>query len=405
MKNSKLFITALAGAFVGALTLLLFLPQKTGEEATPLYWVAPMDPNFRRDKPGKSPMGMDLIPVYEEAAPQADGEPGSIRISPAVINNLGVRTAPVENKSMQISIKTVGYVQYDQDKILHVHPRVEGWIEKLYVKAVGDPVEKNQPLYELYAPQLVNAQEELLLALSRNNAKLIEGTIEKLRALQISDKFIEEFKRNRIVQQTVPFYAAQSGVLDNLNIREGYYVIPGTTMMSIGILDEVWVEAEVFERQSGMLKVDLPVSMTLDYFPGKEWRGKVDYVYPSVNPQTRTARLRLRFKNADRLLKPNMFAEIVIDTGTFDALVVPQEALIRTGMQERVVLAMGEGRFKSVAVKVGRWFDEHVEILEGLKEGDTIVTSAQFLLDSESSIRSDFKRIDISESHEGMQHD
>lgn len=366
----------------------------TSAEDQPLYWVAPMDANYRRDKPGKSPMGMDLVPVYASGGGGVDEGPGTIEISPEVVNNLGVRTAQVESRQLTTRIKTVGYVQYDEDRLIHIHPRVEGWIEKLYVKAAGDPVIQDQPLYELYSPQLVNAQEEMLLSLKRNNKRLVQAAQDRLLALQLSASFIDELKRERQVRQTITFRAPQSGVVDNLNIREGFFVKPGTTLMSIGALDDVWVEAEVFARQAALVEVGLPVIMTLNYLPGKEWRGTVDYVYPSLDEKTRTLRIRLRFNNDAGILKPNMFAQVLIEASQGeDALMIPREAVIRTGSQDRVVLALGDGRFKSVAVRLGQLDEQYSQILEGLAEGDMIVVSAQFLLDSESSKSSDFMRM------------
>ena len=370
------------------------LDAQTSVAEEPLYWVAPMDPNYRRDRPGKSPMGMDLVPVYAEDVGGTDAGPGAIKVSPEVINNLGVRTAAVERRALQSTIRTVGYVQYDEDRLIHIHPRVQGWIERLYVKASGDPVGDGQPLYALYSPELVNAQEEYLLALNRRNETLVSAARDRLRALQLSDELIDELKRSREVRQTITFYTPQAGVVDNLKIRAGFFVQPGTTLMSIGSLEDVWVEAEVFERQSALVAVGMPVSMTLDYLPGRQWQGEVNYVYPSLDEQTRTLRVRLRFNNADGALKPNMFAQVVIhaDSGK-RALVVPREAVIRTGSQDRVVLALGEGRFKSIAVQLGQVDDSHAEILDGLSVGDSVVTSAQFLLDSESSKSSDFQRM------------
>ncbi|MDO6445670.1 efflux RND transporter periplasmic adaptor subunit [Colwellia sp. 1_MG-2023] len=376
-------------------------PTKSGEassvvtaENKPLYWVAPMDANYKRDKPGKSPMGMDLVPVYDDGGKGPDEGPGTIRISPDVVNNLGVRTAIVSYKSLHTEINTVGYVAYDEDKLVHIHPRVQGWIEKLYVKAVGDPVKKGQPLYEIYSPELVNAQEELLLALDRKNSRLISAAENRLSALQLPQSSIVKLKKTKKVQQTITFYSPQNGVVENLKIREGFFVKPGSTLMSIGDLSEVWVEAEVFERQAGQVKTGTPVTMTLDYLPGKTWQGKVDYIYPTLDAKTRTVKVRLRFKNEEGEFKPNMFAQIAIHTtGDEQVLLIPKEALIRTGNQDRVVLALGEGSFKSVAVSVGRYDSESVEILEGLSDGEKVVSSAQFLLDSESSKSSDFKRM------------
>lgn len=367
-------------------------------EKKPLYWVAPMDSNYRRDKPGKSPMGMDLVPVYEENDGGSDEGPGAIKISPSVVNNLGVRVAKAEMAELHPVIQTVGYVGYDEDHLVHIHPRVEGWIEKLYIKASGDPIKKGQPLYEIYSPALVNAQEELVIALDRKKDRLIKAAEDRLAALRVPNSVVQQIKKNRSVRQTVTFYSPQSGVVDNLVIRQGFYVKPGSTIMSIGTLDQVWVEAEVFERQASYVSPGLPVAMTLDYLPGKEWKGVVDYVYPTLDAKTRTVRVRLRFDNKDGLLKPNMYAQIVVYADiSGKTLLIPKEAVIRTGTVNRVVLVLGEGRFKSINVKIGRYDESYAEILSGLKEGDQVVTSAQFLIDSESSKTSDFKRMNHEE--------
>lgn len=361
-------------------------------EKKPLYWVAPMDANYRRDQPGKSPMGMDLVPVYENTDNE-EGK-GTIRISPDVINNLGVRTSTVSYQPLYTEINTVGYIAYDEDKLVHIHPRVEGWIEKLHVTATGDPVKKGQALYEIYSPELVNAQEEYLLALNRKNSQLIGASKNRLIALQLPESAIDELNKTKRVKQRITFYSPQNGVVENLKIREGFFVKPGSTLMSIGDLSQVWVEGEVFERQAGQVKVGTPVTMTLDYLPGKSWQGRVDFIYPTLDARTRTIKVRLRFNNDEGYFKPNMFAQFVIHTSDEEeALLIPKEALIRTGNQDRVVLALGEGRFKSIMVKVGRYDNNHVEILEGLGEGEEVVSSAQFLLDSESSKSSDFKRM------------
>ena len=367
---------------------------ETAVEKKPLYWVAPMDPNYRRDKPGQSPMGMDLIAVYEKAVDSADEGPGTLKISPEVINNLGVRTADAVLSSLQFDVRTVGYVQYNQDQVVHIHPRVEGWVEKIYIKAEGDPVEKGQPLYELYSPALVNAQEELLFSLARGDRRLIQAAEVRLKSLQVSVGKIAELKKTGKATQTVTFYAPMSGVVDNFTIREGLFVKPGTTLMSIGSLDDVWIEAEVFERQASMVAVGLPVTIRLDYLPGKVWQGVVDYVYPTLDAKTRALKVRMRFPNPERELKPNMFAEVVIQNESDQlTLTVPREALIRVGNTNRVVLALGDGRFKSIEVIAGLSDGQQVEILDGLSEGEQVVTSAQFLLDSESSKTSDFMRM------------
>lgn len=404
--NKNKAVTPILGAVVGSvLTIMVYsfvLKPSIGTdndesgERKPLYWVAPMDANYRRDEPGLSPMGMDLVPVYEEGAGGGPDEgPGTIRISPDVVNNLGVRTAKAQRKVMSSVIRTVGYVKYDEDELVQIHPRVEGWIEKLYVKAAGDPVKAGTPLYEIYSPTLVNAQEELVVALGRNNNQLIKASEDRLKALHLPSNAITVLKETKQIQQTVTFYAPQSGVVDNLNIRQGFFVKPGTTMMSIGNLDQVWVEAEVFERQAAYVSEGIPVSMTVDYLPGEKWVGEVDYVQPTLDAMTRTMKVRLRFDNENGALKPNMFAQVELDTlQNEESLIVPKDAVIRTGDNDRVVLALDEGSFKSVAVNVGRVNDQNSEILSGIDAGERVVVSAQFLLDSESSKASDFKRMD-----------
>ncbi|MFE8071028.1 efflux RND transporter periplasmic adaptor subunit [Marinobacteraceae bacterium S3BR75-40.1] len=369
--------------------------ESASDQAEPLYWVAPMDPNYRRDKPGKSPMGMDLIPVYADDR-KGDSDPaGTVRINPDVVNNLGVRIAAAKRGGFETRIRTVGYVRYDEDALTHIHPRVEGWIEALYVKAAGDPVKQGQPLYAIYAPTLVNAQQELLLALQRKNRRLIDSARDRLRALEVPAKTVAAIEASGEVRQSITVFAPQTGVVDNLNVREGYFVKPGTTMLSIGQLEEVWVVGEVFERQASLVEVGDPVTMSLDYLPGRHWEGQVDYVYPTLDTTTRTAQLRVRLDNADGALKPGMFARLEIHPPAGEeSLLIPREALIRTGEQNRVVLALGDGKFRSVSVDVGRVGDRQVEVLDGLKAGDKVVTSAQFLIDSESSKTADFGRMD-----------
>jgi Cu(I)/Ag(I) efflux system membrane fusion protein len=288
----------------------------------------------------------------------------------------------------------VGYVQYDEDHLIHIHPRVEGWIEKLHIKAAGDTVEQGAPLYDLYAPMLVNAQEEFLLALKRNNVTLVEAARARLASLQVPASEIRRLEASRRVSQTISVTAPQSGVLDNLMVREGMFVGPGMEIMAIGQLEHIWVIGELFERQSALVQVGDQVQMHLDYLPGRSWQGQVDYIYPSLDPKTRTARVRVKFDNTDGQLRPGMFTRMRITSSPGEeSLLVPLEALVRTGEQNRVVLAMGEGRFKSVAVRVGHVSDDQAQITDGLEADDQIVTSALFLIDSESSKTSDFRRM------------
>jgi len=368
-----------------------------------LYWIAPMDPNYRRDEPGKSPMGMDLVPVY---ADEVDNQPGVVKIDSTIINNLGVRTAQAERSVLMRRIETVGYITYDEDTVQHVHTRVDGWIEKLNTKATGDPVKKGQLLFELYSPTLVNAQEEFLTAIRSGNTLLLKASRDRLEALGVSKSEVARLDKERTVQQRVRVYAESDGVIAHLGVREGIYITPATEVMSVAKLDRVWVMAEVFERQSAWVKPGQKAVVDLDYLPGKSLEGTVDYVYPELDPKTRTLKVRLRFENAGELLRPNMFARVVIEADGFGRVVnVPREAVIRGGSMDRVVLALGEGRFRSQPVRLGIESGNRVAIRSGLKAGATIVVSGQFLIDSESNIESALARMNDGAVEDHSEHE
>ena len=355
-----------------------------------LYWVAPMDANYRRDKPGKSPMGMDLVPVYADEG----SEDGVVKISPVVQNNLGVRIDTVSKGKFNREISTVGYIAFDEEKLFHLHTRVEGWVEKLDAKSVGAQIKKGQKLFELYSPTLVNAQEEYLTALKSNNKILINASRDRLISLGVSKQHADQLDRTRKVQQRIDYFARSDGFIENLNIREGMFIKPAMDVLTIGQIDTVWVIAEVFERQSGWVSKGQSVDMTVASYPGKTWQGVVDYIYPVLEPKTRTLRVRIRFENPDQRLKPNMFSRLTIHSKfNADTLFVKREAIIRNGQMERVVKALGDGKFQSVAVKTGSESGDFIEIIKGLNEGDRVVTSAQFLIDSESSLSASFERM------------
>ena len=363
----------------------------TVKAAQPLYWVAPMDPGYRRDKPGKSPMGMDLIPVYAEP----EDEPGNtVKIAPEVLNNLGVRTEKVRREALSRHISTVGYLDYDETRISHIHTRTEGWIERLRVRAEGEQVVAGQLLFELYAPTLVNAQEEYLQALASGNSLLAQASGERLLALGVSAAQVEQLEQNRKVAQYVRFHAPQSGILSRLNVREGMFVKPDTEVMSLANLDQVWLLAEVFERQAAWVKAGQTAQARLPALPGRSWSGQVEYVYPALDPVTRTLRARLRFGNSERLLKPNMYARVQIHGAPVEeALTIPHEALIYGANTTRVVIAPGDGRFAVREVRTGIISGDRAEVLSGLQEGEEIVVSAQFLIDSEASLNAGLQRL------------
>jgi Cu(I)/Ag(I) efflux system membrane fusion protein len=389
----------------------LSLPPATlaaDDEKEILYWVAPMDANFRRDKPGKSPMGMELVPVF---ADDAGGDGGNVRIAPEVVQNLGVRTASAERSRLWRGIDTVGYVDFDESRVSHIHLRTEGWIEHLVAHSEGERVRKGEKLLELYSPDLVNAQEEFVQALASGNKGLIRASRERLVALGIPADQVKRLEKTRKVQQTISIYSPQDGVVSRLMVRHGMYVTPKNQVMSLADLSSVWLLAEIFESQADWVKVGFPAEVSLAFLPGRTWEGKVEYIYPSLDPKTRTLKARLRFDNPDEALKPNMYANVKIYGGPKeDAIVIPAEALIRTGRESRVVIALGEGRFASRTVTPGIESGDWVEILAGIEPGEEVVTSGQFLIDSEASLKASMTRMqspaaemqDESQKEQGM---
>lgn len=412
-KVSSLIVTLLIGAGLGAVGTQYLAPHQmaTFEEGNrassesdskpkstdePLYWVAPMDPNYQRDKPGKSPMGMDLVPVYAQGGD--DIIAGTVTIDPAVENNLGVKIAAVQQELLEPRIETVGYVAFDESQLWQTNIRVSGWVKELYVNAVGERVKQGEVLFTLYSPELVKAQEELLNAQRTGRKALVKGATERLVSLGVDRQQVNRVLKRGKATQTIEIKAVADGVIASLNIREGGFLSPAQAAISAGPLSEVWVDAEVFERQAHWIKAGSHAVMNLDALPGEEWQGSVDYVYPILDPKTRTLRVRLKFDNSNNALKPNMFANIALQPQTEnEVLTVPREAVIRSGGMSRVVLAEGEGKYRSARVVVGREAADRIEILQGLTINDSVVTSAHFLLDSESSLTADLSRINGTE--------
>jgi Cu(I)/Ag(I) efflux system membrane fusion protein len=362
-----------------------------GADPEVLYWVAPMDPNFRRDKPGKSPMGMDLVPVYAEEQGDGDG----IRINPAMVNNLGVRTHAAVIRPLWRRIEATGYVGFDETRISHISLRTQGWIAALAVHAEGEKVSRGDLLFELYSPELVNAQKEFVQALQRSDDRLKRAADEKLRALGMIRTEIAALERTREISENISFVAPQDGIVSALSVREGMYVQPNTTIMSLADLSHVWLQAEVFESQAEWVAQGQAAEARMDYLPGVVFSGQVDFVYPVLDSKTRTLRVRLKFDNAEDKLKPNMYARVSIYGRLRPAtLTIPREALIRAPNRDRVVISLGEGRFRVHEVLTGMESGDWVEILAGIEAGDEVVTSAQFLIDSEASLAGSIQRLD-----------
>ena len=367
-------------------------PESQPAERKILYWVAPMDRNYRRDGPGKSPMGMDLVPVYADDAPADDSD--VVRIDPSVVLNLGVRTAKAERGILQQRIEAVGYVEYDADAVHHIHTRVEGWIESLRVQAAGDPVQRGQTLFEIYSPTLVNAQHEFLAARDRGSDALRRASRERLAALGMEEREIAALDGSEAPRRTVRTFAPADGVVTHLGVREGIHVTPATHVLSVADLGRLWVLAEVFERHASAVSPGQRAEVYFEPLPGERWEGTVDYVYPTLDQRTRTLKVRIGFANEGRVLRPNMYARVALFGAETPPVVhIPREALIRGGEADRVAVALGDGRFRSKPVRAGIEAESRVAILEGLDAGEEVVVSGQFLIDSESNLASALSRL------------
>jgi len=420
MKLKKAISIALilaAGAAAGWLANQHFSSARAGAGASgsgpcpggaqPTHWKAPMDPSYVRDAPGKSPMGMDLVPVCPTggaAAPE-----GEVRIDPGLIQNMGVRTAPVERRDLARLVRAVGRVDYDERLVEHVHIKVQGWIEKLYVEYEGEMVERGQPLLELYSPELVSTQEELLIAaryrdstakspfsdVKRGGDELFEATRERLELWDIPQRDIDRLLERGTVRKTLTLYAPTRGVVTHLGVRRGMEVGINDDLYTIADLSRVWVYADVYEYELPWIAVGQRGVVALSYLPGVSLEGLVTYVYPYLDPKTRTARVRLEFDNSDGVLKPDMFANVSIEAETRKGvLAVPEEAVIHSGRRNLVVVALGEGRFEPRDVKLGLDSgDGWLEILDGLHESERVVTSSQFLIDSESKLQEALQKL------------
>lgn len=366
---------------------------KAGDEI--LYWVAPMDPNFRKDGPGKSPMGMDLVPVYEGQEPS--GDPEEVTLSAAEVNTIGVRTAVARVEDIAHRVETVGFVDYDAHATSHIHTRVEGWIERLELRAVGDEVSEGDLLFDLYAPEITIASSELLRATRSGDADEIAIARTKLMNFGVSARQIDEMAQAERPAQRVRFYAPQDGVVFALDAADGMYLRPDTRAMSLADTSTVWLLVDVFERDMAQLSVDMRAEARFDHLPGQVFAGVIDYIFPELDAETRTLRVRLRFDNEEGLLRPNMFAKVaLVPEEARQALTVPSEAVIRTGRVERVILRLPGGSFRprlvTTGLRGGFADGRRTEIVQGLAPGDEVVASAQFLIDSESALNAGMMR-------------
>ena len=362
------------------------------------YWRAPMDPGYTSETPGTSPMGMDLIPVYEDELSAA----GTVQIDPVTVQNIGVKIAVAERRPLSRKIRAVGRVDYDETRMTDVNTKVDGWVEKLFVDYTGQVLKKGQPLLEIYSPELVAAQEEYLTAhdyhlrLQRSSSgdvvagagDLLRAAAQRLRYWDITDQQIAALQHTREVKRTMRVYSPQQGIVVHKAVFEGAHIKSGQHLYRIGDLANVWVYANVYEYELPWVQVGQSAEVELSYLPGRTFQGKVTHIYPFLDAKTRTVKVRMSFSNPDMALKPEMYANVNIrSTVSRDGLAVPVQAVIRSGERNVVVVALGKGRFQPRDVQLGVEADGFLQILAGLRAGERIVSSAQFLIDSESNLK------------------
>lgn len=366
-----------------------------------LYWHDPMLPGFRSDKPGKSPMGMDLIPKYADDESEADVK-GTVRINPSAVQNIGVRTALAQKRTLSKTIRTVGVVTYDETKLSKIQSKVPGWIEKLYVNSTGLAVAHDTILLELYSPDLVTTQEEYLLALNyrdslkqsasesvvRGGEQLLASALRRLELFDVPRHQIEELTASRKVKKTLHIHSPVVGIVVKKDVTQGMYIEPNTTLYEIADFSTVWVNADVFEYEIPYVREGQHAVMTLGSIPGREFKGRITYVYPYLDPQSRSVKVRFEFPNPKLALKPEMYGDVTIHSGdTRSVVAIPTEAILRTGLSALVFVDRGEGRFEPREVEMGMQSEGFTQIVSGVADGEKVVVSAQFLIDSESKLK------------------
>lgn len=361
-------------------------------------WRSPMDPTYVRDAPGKDYMGHDLVPVTEDGSGG-----GEISIDPVTAQNMGVRTEPVVRRKLAKTIRTVGLLTYAEGRQFSINSKIDGWIEKLFVNQEGQMVAKGQPLMQIYSPELVAAQQEYLLALENSrklagnpvaevagsSERLLEAARTRLKYWDISPGQIRAIEKSGQITKTLTLFSPQSGVVSMKKALEGMRIMAGEELLQISDISNIWVNADIFEYELPWVKVGQTARVELPFAAGKVFEGKIAYIYPYLKNETRTARARIELVNPGLELKPDMYATVNIEAGAVEgALAIPVNAVLNSGKGQTVFVARGGGKYEPRQVKSGLADDAgFIQIVAGLSEGESVVVSAQFMLDSESTLR------------------
>jgi len=378
----------------------VFAEGKRPRKGEILFYRNPMNPAVTSPVPAKDTMGMDYLPVYAEEA-ETDAPAGAIKIDAVTVQNIGVRTAIAKKTLLSHVVRAVGRVAYDEERIVRLHPKTEGWIETLRVDKTGEWVKKNDDLLSIYSPQLVSSQQEYILALNnlkmlekspiedirRGAEELVKSSRERLKLLDVPAHQLHELTDSHTIKKSLHIHTPADGIVINIGAREGQYVTPETELYMIADLSKVWVYADIYEYELPWVKVGDPVEMQLAGVPGRIFKGHLAFIYPYAEAKTRTIKVRLAFDNAQLLLKPELFTEVTIYAGKQDdTVVIPSEAVIRSGAKNQVFVVRGAGKFEPRLITTGLSSNNEIAVLDGLKEGEEVVTSAQFLIDSESKL-------------------
>ncbi len=372
---------------------------KTGRRV--LYWHDPMTPGQRFDKPGKSPfMDMELVPVFaddgaDNATQDAAGDGGGVRISPALRQNLGIRYATVRRADVRDALSLVGTTQFNDSTTAVLQSRVTGYIEHLHARAPMQAVRRGQPIATLFVPEWLAPQEEYLELRRSGNDTLAAAARQRMRALSIPDALVTEAERSGKAQRGYTLTAPVSGIITELGVREGAMASPGMTIAKISAIDHLWLLAEVPESQVPKVRPGMAVSASFAGAPQRSYTGRVRELLPSVNAASRTVQARLELDNRDGALIPGMLMQVHLEGARAEPrLLVPTEAIITSGKRAVVLVADEQRGMRAVAVTPGRELGDDTEIVSGLEEGQKVVASGQFLIDSEASLKSALPKFD-----------
>jgi RND family efflux transporter MFP subunit len=391
--------TPSAGPVQAATDVVSPTPANTKAERKILYYRNPMGLPDTSPVPKKDPMGMDYIAVYDGEEPDAGST--QIKISVDKVQKLGVRSEPAAMRSLEKVVKAVGRIEVDERRVFAIAPKFEGWVEQLFVNATGQPVSKGQPLFEVYSPELVSAQREYAIATEAVKAlrsagedpqasmkRLADSSLARLKNWDISDEQVRALAQSGEARRTLTFRSPVSGIVMEKKAVQGMRFMPGDSLYQVADLSSVWIIADVYEQDIGLIRTGSKAKVTISAYPDKSFEGTITYVYPTLKPETRTVPVRLELANPRLLLKPAMFAQVELPVGgKAKVLTVPNSAILDSGTRQIVLIQLAEGRFEPREVRLGARTDSYVEVMDGVKDGERVVVTANFLIDAESNLK------------------